>query len=144
MIFSNTGVALLAYMDGINRTTLGGVVLGAAAAAASAVYKVMLFHILWNLFIDFFIFIYIHLENKDKNLRITWILFIKQVAFKRVVGDVSFCQTAMFLSSIGLCGTVLYWPIILLLHFTGIGKLESIAMDTNIRWLLSYNLRENG
>ena len=40
MIFSNTGVALLAYMDGINRTTLGGVVLGAAAAAASAVYKV--------------------------------------------------------------------------------------------------------
>ena len=140
MIFSNTGVALLAYMDGINRTTLGGVVLGAAAAAASAVYKVMLFHILWNLFIDFFI----HLETKDKNLRITWILFIKQVAFKRVVGDVSFCQTAMFLSSIGLCGTVLYWPIILLLHFTGIGKLESIAMDTNIRWLLSYNLRENG
>ena len=42
MIFSNTGVALLAYMDGINRTTLGGVVLGAAAAAASAVYKVLL------------------------------------------------------------------------------------------------------
>ena len=65
MIFSNTGVALLAYMDGINRTTLGGVVLGAAAAAASAVYKVMRFHILWNLFIDFF------LEIKDKNLRIT-------------------------------------------------------------------------
>ena len=138
MIFSNTGVALLAYMDGINRTTLGGVVLGAAAAAASAVYKVMRFHILWNLFIEF------HLRTKDKYLRITWILFIKQVAFKRVVGDVSFCQTAMFLSSIGLCGTVLYWPIILLLHFTGIGKLESIAMDTNIRWLLSYNLRENG
>ena len=65
MIFSNTGVALLAYMDGINRTTLGGVVLGAAAAAASAVYKVMLFHILWNLFIDFYP------ETKDKNLRIT-------------------------------------------------------------------------
>ncbi len=68
MIFSNTGVALLAYMDGINRTTLGGVVLGAAAAAASAVYKVVLFHILWNPFIDF---IYIHLDTKNKNLRIT-------------------------------------------------------------------------
>ena len=67
MIFSNTGVALLAYMDGINRTTLGGVVLGAAAAAASAVYKVMRFHILWNLFIDYFI----HPESKDKNLKIT-------------------------------------------------------------------------
>ena len=67
MIFSNTGVALLAYMDGINRTTLGGVVLGAAAAAASAVYKVMLFHISWNVFID----LLFHLETKDKNLRIT-------------------------------------------------------------------------
>ena len=52
MIFSNTGVALLAYMDGINRTTLGGVVLGAAAAAASAVYKVLLLNILWHLFLS--------------------------------------------------------------------------------------------
>ena len=41
VIFSNTGIALLAYMDGISQTrTLGGVVLGAAAAAGSAVYKV--------------------------------------------------------------------------------------------------------
>ena len=55
MIFSNTGVALLAYMDGINRTTLGGVVLGAAAAAASAVYKVWLLNILWHLFLSIFI-----------------------------------------------------------------------------------------
>ena len=42
VIFSNTGIALLAYMDGISQTrTLGGVVLGAAAAAGSAVYKVL-------------------------------------------------------------------------------------------------------
>jgi len=41
VILCNTGIALLAYMDGINQTpTLGGVVLGAAAAAGSAVYKV--------------------------------------------------------------------------------------------------------
>ena len=41
VILSNTGIALLAYMDGINQTpTLGGVVLGAAASAGSAVYKV--------------------------------------------------------------------------------------------------------
>ena len=52
MIFSNTGVALLAYMVGINRTTLGGVVLCSAAAAASAVYKVLLLNILWNLFLS--------------------------------------------------------------------------------------------
>ncbi len=41
VILCNTGIALLAYMDGINQTpTLGGVVLGAAASAGSAVYKV--------------------------------------------------------------------------------------------------------
>ncbi len=41
MIFSNTGIALLAYMDGITQVkTLGGVVLAAAAAAGSAIYKV--------------------------------------------------------------------------------------------------------
>ena len=40
MIFSNTGIALLAYMDGIETRTLGGVVLAAAAAAGSAIYKV--------------------------------------------------------------------------------------------------------
>jgi solute carrier family 35, member F3/4 len=35
------GIALLAYMDGINQTpTLGGVVLASASAAGSAVYKV--------------------------------------------------------------------------------------------------------
>ena len=65
MIFSNTGVALLAYMDGINRTTLGGVVLGAAAAAASAVYKVWLLY-----FVRHFLSIF-YPETKDKNLRIT-------------------------------------------------------------------------
>ncbi|ROT61701.1 putative thiamine transporter SLC35F3 isoform X3 [Penaeus vannamei] len=42
VILCNTGIALLAYMDGITKTkTLGGVVLAAAAAAGSAVYKVL-------------------------------------------------------------------------------------------------------
>ena len=42
VIFCNTGIALLAYMDGIagRSPTLGGVVLAAAASAGSAVYKV--------------------------------------------------------------------------------------------------------
>ena len=55
VILSNTGIALLAYMDGIDQQspTLGGVVLAAASAAGSSVYKVL---------------------------------------FKRVVGEVSFCQ----------------------------------------------------
>ncbi|KAF2363868.1 hypothetical protein FHG87_005367 [Trinorchestia longiramus] len=41
VIMCNTGIALLAYMDGITHTTtLAGVVLAAASAAGSAVYKV--------------------------------------------------------------------------------------------------------
>lgn len=41
VIMSNTGIALLAYMDGVSRTsTLGGVVLASAAAAGLAVFKV--------------------------------------------------------------------------------------------------------
>ncbi|XP_043268469.1 putative thiamine transporter SLC35F3 isoform X2 [Venturia canescens] len=42
VILCDTGIALLAYMDGITGSpTLGGVVLAAAAAAGSAVYKVL-------------------------------------------------------------------------------------------------------
>ncbi|XP_022242326.1 putative thiamine transporter SLC35F3 isoform X1 [Limulus polyphemus] len=41
VILCNTGIALLAYMDGASRTlTLGGVILASASAAGSAVYKV--------------------------------------------------------------------------------------------------------
>ena len=41
VIMCNTGVALLAYMDGIAKTpTLGSVVMGATGAAGSAAYKV--------------------------------------------------------------------------------------------------------
>ncbi|GFQ67908.1 putative thiamine transporter SLC35F3, partial [Trichonephila clavata] len=40
VITCNTGIALFAYMDGVSRAlTLGGVVLAAAAAAGTAVYK---------------------------------------------------------------------------------------------------------
>lgn len=42
VITCNTGIALLAYMDGVSRSaTLGGVVLAASAAAGTAVYKVL-------------------------------------------------------------------------------------------------------
>ena len=42
VILCNTGIALLAYMDGVTGTpTLGGVVLAAAAAAGFAVHKVL-------------------------------------------------------------------------------------------------------
>lgn len=41
VILCDTGIALLAYMDGITGSpTLGGVVLAACAGAGSAVYKV--------------------------------------------------------------------------------------------------------
>lgn len=40
VIICDTGIALLAYMDGANSRTLGCVVLAAAAATGDAVYKV--------------------------------------------------------------------------------------------------------
>lgn len=44
VILCDTGIALLAYMDGITGSpTLGGVVLAAAAAAGYAVYKVNIY-----------------------------------------------------------------------------------------------------
>ena len=83
VILSTTGIALLAYADGIATTkTLAGVVLAAASAAGSAVYKVF---------------------------------------FKRVFGEVSFCQVAIFFSSIGLCSLLTLWTIFLALHLTGQG-----------------------
>ena len=84
VILSNTGIALLAYMDGIMQTrTLAGVVLGAASAAGSAIFK---------------------------------------VSFKRVFGDVNFCQVAIFFSLIGLCSLVILWPLFLALYLSGIGR----------------------
>ena len=83
VILSTTGIALLAYMDGIAHTrTLAGVVLAAASAAGSAIYKVF---------------------------------------FKRVFGEVSFCQVAIFFSSIGLCSLLTFWTIFLGLYFSGAG-----------------------
>ena len=42
LILSTTGISLLAYMDGVaDSQTLGGVLIASAAAAGSAIYKVM-------------------------------------------------------------------------------------------------------
>ena len=90
VILSTTGIALLAYADGIATTkTLAGVVLAAASAAGSAVYKVF---------------------------------------FKRVFGEVSFCQVAIFFSSIGLCSLLTLWTIFLALHLTGQGNFSLTLM----------------
>ena len=84
VILSTTGIALLAYMDGIAQTrTLAGVVISAASSCGSAIYKVF---------------------------------------FKKVFGEVTFCQVAIFFSMIGLCSLVLLWPIFLALYFSGVGK----------------------
>ena len=102
VILTNTGIALLAYMDGLKgSTTLAGVVLAAASAAASAAYK---------------------------------------VAYKRVLGaglppsgtaaappergdsNLTNCQLAITFTAMSFCGNLLLWPLILLLHFTGVGE----------------------
>lgn len=85
VILCDTGVALLAYMDGITGSpTLGGVVLAASAAAGSAVYKVL---------------------------------------FKKVIGDATYGQVALFFSLIGMLNAALLWPLSVGLLLTGMETL---------------------
>lgn len=85
VIMCDTGVALLAYMDGITGSpTLGGVVLAASAAAGSAVYKVL---------------------------------------FKKVIGDATYGQVALFFSLIGMLNAALLWPLSVGLLLTGMETL---------------------
>ncbi|XP_017770341.1 PREDICTED: putative thiamine transporter SLC35F3 isoform X3 [Nicrophorus vespilloides] len=86
VILCDTGVALLAYMDGITGSpTLGGVVLATSAAAGSAVYKVL---------------------------------------FKKVIGDATYGQVALFFSLIGMLNAALLWPLSLGLFLTGLETLH--------------------
>lgn len=86
VILCDTGVALLAYMDGITGSpTLGGVVLAASAAAGSAVYKVL---------------------------------------FKKIIGDATYGQVALFFSLIGMLNAALLWPLSLGLFLTGAESLH--------------------
>ena len=59
---------------------------------------------------------------------------VYKVAFKRVLGEgLTNCQVAITFSVIAFCGVLLLWPIILLLHFTSLGKYNSIDFEaTNI------------
>ncbi|KAL1506604.1 hypothetical protein ABEB36_005933 [Hypothenemus hampei] len=86
VIICDTGVALLAYMDGITDSpTLGGVVLATSAAAGSGVYKVL---------------------------------------FKKVVGEATYGQVALFFSLIGMLNAALLWPLSLGLFLTGVETLH--------------------
>uniref|UniRef100_A0AAR5Q515 EamA domain-containing protein n=1 Tax=Dendroctonus ponderosae TaxID=77166 RepID=A0AAR5Q515_DENPD len=86
VIICDTGVALLAYMDGITGSpTLAGVVLATSAAAGSAVYKVL---------------------------------------FKKVIGDATYGQVALFFSLIGMLNAALLWPVSLGLFLTGLETLH--------------------
>ena len=44
--------------------------------------------------------------------------------FKRVMGEVSFCQVSIFFTMIGLCSALLFWPIMLTLALTGLEKID--------------------
>ncbi|XP_072390084.1 solute carrier family 35 member F3 isoform X2 [Diabrotica undecimpunctata] len=86
VIICDTGVALLAYMDGITGSpTLGGVVLATSAAAGSAVYKVL---------------------------------------FKKVIGDATYGQVALFFSLIGMLNAAFLWPLCLGLFLMGVETLH--------------------
>ena len=43
-----------------------------------------------------------------------------KVSFKRIFGEASYGQVSFFFSLIGVMNVALLWPIVLLLHFTGV------------------------
>ena len=49
-----------------------------------------------------------------------------KVLLKWRVGDASFYQMALFLSMLSLFVTLVFWPIILLLHYLGVEKVENV------------------
>ena len=54
-----------------------------------------------------------------------------QVSFKRLFVDASYCQVSFFFSLIGLMNAALLWPVLLLLHFSGL----EVVVWNRVPWL---------
>ncbi|KAJ6221619.1 hypothetical protein RDWZM_000164 [Blomia tropicalis] len=81
IIITDTGIALLVYMDGVQDRTLATVMIVFGSAIAAGVYKVFM---------------------------------------RRMIGFTTFSQMALFHTIIGLLNTLLAWPLVLLLYWTGV------------------------
>ena len=40
-----------------------------------------------------------------------------------MMGEVSFCQVSIFFTMIGMCSTLLFWPVMLTLALTGVEQM---------------------
>lgn len=110
----DTGIALLAYMDGITGSpTLGGVVLATLSAAGYAVFKVC----------DILHARYINIHNciifRHGNIKIWHDKLYSQVMFRKVMGDPPVAQIAFTFTILGFINAALCWPISLCLYLTG-------------------------
>lgn len=109
----DTGIALLAYMDGITGSpTLGGVVLATISGAAYAVFKVSCVNPFFNL-----VYSTIPIET----------LFL-QVMFRKVIGDPPVPMIAFAFTIIGLINLTLCWPIPLGLYLSGTEVMPSESL----------------
>lgn len=78
---------------------------------------------------------------------------IFQVLFKKVIGDATYGQVAMFFSLIGLFNATMLWPLSLALYFTGVETLywerlpwpalltASILSLGNHNYIIKHSLR---
>ena len=55
---------------------------------------------------------------------------VYKVMFKKLMGEVNFHQVSLFFSVIGILNTVLLWPIVVTLYFTGAGNSWTTASQT--------------
>ena len=102
VILCTTGISLLAYMDGVNHhQTLVSVILASASGKIITVLRLVKFN---------------HLCPAAAGSA------IYKVMFKKVAGEVNFHQVSLFFSVIGILNSVLLWPLVIILYFTGAGN----------------------
>ena len=101
VILSTTGISLLAYMDGTaDSRTLGAVLIASAAAAGSAIYKVMFKKVMGEVS-----FGQVGEGGKSQQWCNNNLIF----------------QVSLFFTIIGIINTVLLWPVVILLYIFGAG-----------------------
>ena len=124
MLSAGTGVFLISYADWSGLASLTAVCLILLAAFGAAGYKVHR-----QPFFSWFKVFFVQFKKSF------FIIFL-QVALKSVVGDARPDQVCLFLSLVAAFTAVVLWPIILILHFTGV----EIIQPEFIPWRLLFSL----
>jgi len=135
IILCDTGIALLAYMDGITESrTLSGVVLATLAGAGYAVFRVSIPPI----HLPAFGCPIFPVRVRAMSCSCWPVAF--QVMFRKVMGDPPVSQIAFIFTALGFLNALLLWPVVLGLYLTGTESLTSESIPWNLLFAASLLL----